>query len=147
MKRSADYTAEVSGDVAKGLRWYRRRILSRLGADGDGFLFVTAKGRLKDQRTITVQIIKIIERYLGVHMTPHQFRHLCGTSYLEARPEDTETARALLGHSSVKTTRVYVGSATRRASRAYGDHLFRQRRALKLKLKRQASRKGKKEVA
>ena len=46
MKRSADYTAEVSGDVAKGLRWYRRRILSRLGADGDGFLFVTAKGRL-----------------------------------------------------------------------------------------------------
>ena len=147
MKRSADYTAEVPGDVAKGLRWYRRRILSRLGADGDGFLFVTAKGRLKDQRTITVQIIKIIERYLGVHMTPHQFRHLCGTSYLEARPEDTETARALLGHSSVKTTRVYVGSATRRASRAYGDHLFRQRRALKLKLKRQASRKGKKEVA
>ena len=147
MKRLADYTAEVPEDVAKRLRWYRRQILSRLGADGSGFLFVRAKGRLKDQRTITVQIIRVIERYLGVPMTPHQFRHLCGTSYLEAQPEDTETARALLGHSSVKTTRIYVGSATRRASRAYGEHLFRQREALKLKRKRQASRKGKKGVA
>jgi integrase len=143
MKRPADYTAEVPEDVAKRLRWYRRHILSRLGGDGDGFLFVTAKGRLKDQRTITVQIIRVIERYLGVHMTPHQFRHLCGTSYLEAQPEDTETARALLGHSSVKTTRIYVGSATRRASRAYGEHLFRQREALKLKRKRHAHRNGK----
>jgi integrase len=145
--RAQDYTAEVPEDVANRLRWYRRHILSRLGADENGFLFVTAKARLKDQRTITVQIIRVIERYLGVHMTPHQFRHLCGTSYLEAQPEDTETARALLGHSSVKTTRIYVGSATRRASRAYGEHLFRQREALKLKRKRQASHKGKKGVA
>jgi integrase len=148
MKSKSDYyTAEVPGDVAKRLRWYRRHKLSRLGADLDGFLFVTAKGGLKDQRTLTVQIISTSERYLGVHMTPHQFRHLCATSYLEQHPEDLESARALLAHSSTKTTRIYVGSATRRASRAYGEHLFKQREALKLKRKRRSNRKGKKEVA
>jgi integrase len=66
-------------------------------------------------------------------MTPHQFRHFGATSYLEQYPEDFETARALLGHSSSKTTRIYAGSSSRRASRAYGQYLFKQREALKLR--------------
>ena len=65
-------------------------------------------------------------------MTPHQFRHFGATSYLEEHPEDFETARGLLGHAWSKTTRIYAGSSSRRASQAYNQHLFKQREALKL---------------
>ena len=65
-------------------------------------------------------------------MTPHQFRHFGATSYLEEHPEDFETARSMLGHAWSKTTRIYAGSSSRRASRAYNQFLFKQREDLKL---------------
>ncbi len=140
--KQEDFTAEVPDDVARRLRWYRLRILPRLKADLNGDLFVTRKGAPKSQETVTHQIGKTIKTSLGIDMSPHQFRHLAGSSYLDANPEDTETARALLGHAWAKTTRIYVGSASRRASRAYNHFVFAQREALKLKQRR--ARKTKK---
>jgi integrase len=128
-----DIVTEVPNDVARRLRWYCRQILPRLGADMNEHLFVTEKGTRKHQATLTVQIIDAIMRHIGIHMTPHQFRHFGANSYLEEHPEDFETARALLGHAWSKTTRIYAGSSSRRASRAYGRHLFEQREALKLR--------------
>jgi integrase len=145
--RKHDYDAEVPDDVARRLRWYRREILARLNADPNGDLFVTRKGNRKNQKTLTDQIIQVIEDYVGIHMTPHQFRHFCAVSYLDEHPEDMETARALLGHASSKTTLIYAGSSSRRASRAYGDFLSEQRGALRLKAKRRPRRKAKKEAA
>ena len=144
--RREDFIAEIPEHVTRRLRWYRRHILPRLNADMNGDLFVTKAGIRKDQRTITVQIIKAIAQRLGVHMTPHQFRHLAGASYLDENPQDLETARLMLGHAWSKTTLIYVGSAGPRASRAYNQFLFKQRDALKLKLKPQTSRKRKKEI-
>jgi hypothetical protein len=145
MKSGKDFDAEVPEHVARRLRWYRRHILPRLCADPNGDLFVTRKGKLKGQDTFTDQIIKTIESHLGIHMSPHKFRHLAGHSYLEENPEDFETAKALLGHGWSKTTKFYAGSETRRASRAYNNFVFEQREALKLKRKRQRLRKPKKE--
>jgi integrase len=142
-----NYDAEVPDDVARRLRWYRRQILPHLSADVNGDLFVTRKGNRKNQKTLTDQIIQVIEDYVGIHMTPHQFRHFCAVSYLDEHPEDMETARALLGHASSKTTLIYAGSSSRRASRAYGDFLSEQRGALRLKAKRRPRRKAKKEAA
>jgi integrase len=139
-----DFNAEVADDVARRLRWYRRHILTRLNADVNGDLFVTRKGVRKEQKTITIQITRVIADVLGIHMTVHQFRHLAGASYLDANPEDTESARALLHHAYSKTTRIYVGSASRRASRAYNRFLFEQRDALILKRKPQRMPKTKK---
>jgi integrase len=139
-----DFDAEVPDDVARRVRWYRRHILPRLNADVNRDLFVTRKGVRKDQKTITIQITRVIADVLGIHMTVHQFRHLAGASYLDANPEDTESARALLHHAYSKTTRIYVGSASRRASRAYNRFLFEQRDALILKRKRQRMPKTKK---
>jgi integrase len=127
-----DIVSELPDEVARRLRWYRRHILPRLGADVNGHLFVTGKGIQKSQATLTVQIIDAIMRHIGIHMTPQQFRHFGATSYLEEHPEDFETAREMLGHAWSKTTRIYAGSSSRRASRAYNQHLFKQREALKL---------------
>jgi integrase len=127
-----EIVSEVPDDVARRLRWYRSHVLPRLGADMNGHVFVTEGGSQKSQETLTQQITEALARHIGIHMTPHQFRHFGATSYLEQHPEDFETARALLGHAWSKTTRIYAGSSSRRASRAYNQHLFRQREALKL---------------
>jgi integrase len=138
-----DIVSEVPDEVAHSLRWYRRHILPRLGADVNGPIFVTEKGIRKSQKTLTVQIIDTIMRHVGIHMTPHQFRHFVATSYLEEHPEDFETPQSMLGHAWSKTTRIYAGSSSRRASRAYNQHLFKQRDALKLMRSRSKTRKGK----
>ena len=52
--------AEVPDDVARRLRWYRRHILPRLGADVNGYLFVTERGSKKSQATLTQQITEAI---------------------------------------------------------------------------------------
>ena len=144
IKSGNEFLAEVPDHVARRLRWYRKHVLPRLKADPNGDLFVTRRGQPKGQDTLTDQIIKTIEDYLGVDMSPHQFRHLLGYSYLEDNPEDMETARALLGHAWSKTTRIYVGSSSRRASRAYNRFIFKQREALRLKRKRQTKARSNK---
>jgi integrase len=126
--KKLDIITEVPDELARRLRWYRRHILPRLGADVNGRFFVTRGGSRKSQATIMKQITDALARHVGIHMTPHQFRHFGATSYLE----DFETARALLGHAWTKTTRIYAGSSSRRASRAYNQHLLAQREALKL---------------
>ncbi len=130
--RRQDLTVEIPADVARRLRWYRRHILPHVDADPNGFLFVTEKGGHKSQQTLTQQIIETIEKHVGVHMTPHQFRHFVASIYLDANPEDHQTAQAILHHASAKTTSIYVGAAGRRASRAYGKILFEQRAKLQL---------------
>jgi integrase len=127
-----DIVSEVPDEIARRLRWYRRHVLPRLGADVNGHLFVTEKGIRKGQASLSKQITGAVMRHIGIHMTPHQFRHFVATSYLEEHPEDFETARAMLGHAWSKTTRIYAGSSSRRASRAYNRYLFQRREALKL---------------
>src|ERR1700758_5530918 len=136
-----DIVSEVPDEVARRLRWYRRHVLPRLGADVNGYLFVAEKGLRKGQATISKQITDALMRHIGIHMTPHQFRHFGATSYLEEHPEDFETARAILNHAWSKTTRIYAGSSSRRASRAYNRYLFQQREALKL-LRPRRKRRG-----
>ena len=128
--KKQDIVSEVPDEIAHRLRWYRRHVLPRLGADVNGSLFVTESGSRKSQATLTRQITDAIMRHIGIPMTPHQFRHFGATSYLEQHPEDFETARAILGHSSSKTTRIYAGASSRRASRAYNQYLLEQREAL-----------------
>jgi hypothetical protein len=72
--RREDFTAELPEHLARRLRWYRRHVLPAISADPEGDLFVTGNGRRKSQETLTDQIIKTIEVYLGVDMSPHQFR-------------------------------------------------------------------------
>jgi integrase len=128
-----DLIFELPPELAKNIRFYAREILPRLGADPNGDLFVVAGGRRKDQETLSEQITERIARQVGLHMTPHQFRHVAALLYLDAHPDGFQSVSDLLGHAWSKTTQVYAGSSSRRASRAYGAHVIEQRRALALK--------------
>ena len=135
-RKRQDLVAEIPDDVAKRLRWYRSHILPRLNADPDGPLFVTRKGTAKGQETLSTQITQVIRRRIGVHLTPHQLRHLAAIWYLDEHPEDFETPRAFLGHAWSKTTLVYAGSSSRRASQAYNRFVGEKRDALRLRRKK-----------
>jgi integrase len=130
--RRREFVAEIPEEVAKRLRWYRRHILPRLNADPNGDLFVTKKGRPKSQETLSQQITEAISEHVGIHMTPHQFRHFAAMLYLEDRPDDLETVTSFLGHAFPTTTRSYAGSSSRRAGRVYSSYLLRRRDELKL---------------
>ena len=72
-----DLVAEIPDDVARRLRWYRRHILPRLDADPERrSLRHQSRAAAKTQETLTQQFTETIKRRLGVHLTPHQFRHL-----------------------------------------------------------------------
>jgi integrase len=131
--RKQELVFEPPNDVAKRLRWYRKEILPRLGADPNGDLFVTRGGEPKSQATLSQQMKEIVGEQVGIDMTPHQFRHLAAVLYLEDHPEDFETVRALLGHAWSKTTLVYAGSSSRRAGKAFAGFVAEQRDRLKLK--------------
>jgi integrase len=128
-----DLTFELPAELAEPIRWYCREILARLRADPRGDLFVTIGGKRKSQETLSQQLTEIIGERVGIHMTPHQFRHLAAVAYLEEHPEDFQSVTDLLGHAWAKTTAIYAGSSTRRASRVYGEHVLEQRRQLQLR--------------
>lgn len=123
---------DIPDEVAAQLRWYRRKILPHLNADMHGPLFVTETGLPKSQETLSQQITERISEHVGVHMTPHQFRHFAAKLNLDTHPEDFRTITDLLGHSSAKSTQIYAGVSSQRASRAYGKIIMEQREALKL---------------
>jgi hypothetical protein len=77
---------------------------------------VAEGGRVKRQDTITDQIIAVIAKRVGIHMTPHQFRHLGATSYLAANPEDFETVTQMLGQRGVRPTASTPASAANEPS-------------------------------
>jgi integrase len=126
-----DLTFEIPPELAANIRWYRNEILPRLGHDRHGDLFVARHAGRKARGTLAEQIVKCIAKHVGIHMTPHQFRHFAACLYLEEHPEDFQSVTDLLGHAWSKTTLIYAGSPSRRASRAYARHLVEQRESLR----------------
>jgi site-specific recombinase XerC len=128
---------ELPDEVARSIRWYRTRILPRLDADPRGDLFVKSGG--SQRPTDVCSPDHRHEEHVGVHMSPHQFRHFAAGAYLEEHPEDFQSVTDLLGHVWAKTTSIYAGPSSRRVSRVYSSFLLEQRAALQLK--RQAGRR------
>ena len=69
-----------------------------------------------------------LEKLAGVrHRRPHMVRHTFATDMLDATEGDLYTVRELLGHSSTRTTEIYLHSSRRR-NRAAIDALVAYRR-------------------
>ena len=76
----------------------------------------------------TVAIEKTVLRWLGVKLTPHQFRHIVAKIILDANPGAYELVRQMLGHKNMKTTTsFYAGIDTRRAGRAHAELIMKLR--------------------
>jgi integrase len=58
-------------------------------------LFVTWQGKPRTQAAIALSIMKTVLKYVGVRMTPHQFRHLAAKIILDG----IDTRRAGRAHA------------------------------------------------
>lgn len=78
-----------------------------------GYFFVNRNGKRYTEQSIRL-MIKKYSRQAGIerNITPHMFRHSFATYLVEAGA-DISCVSPLLGHSSIKTTQIYVHVASK----------------------------------
>lgn len=78
-----------------------------------GYFFVNQRGDRFSEQSIRIMIKKYAKR-AGIerNITPHMFRHSVAT-YLIEEGADISCVQQILGHSSIKTTQIYVHIAAR----------------------------------
>ncbi len=112
-----------AGDL---LLLYKQAFRNRLKGSSSKWLFPGENGDHKEPRTMSEQITEMIERRLGFHITPHQFRHAAAALILEADPGNYELVRRVLGHRNIPTTINFsVGLETSAAARQYAELALR----------------------
>jgi integrase len=110
----------LEGPTKDLLHEYLDRYRCHVTLTGREWLFVRHNGKAVPDDALRDGIIKAIDRELGIHMTPHQFRHVAASIYLNAHPGAIGLVRDLLGHRNIKTTsHFYAGMRTREAVREY----------------------------
>lgn len=79
-----------------------------------GFFFVNNRGQRYTEQSIRL-MLKKYTRLAGIEMniTPHMFRHSFAT-YLIEEGVDISCVQRILGHSSIKTTQIYIHIATKK---------------------------------
>ena len=121
-KTGAPYEAELPAGTAEFLAVYCADYRPRLASTPSRWLFPSGRGEHRSTTPFATMISEFILCETGIKMNVHLFRHLAAKLHLEAHPEDIETARRVLGHSSTTTTlRAYADLKTASAFRRYDD--------------------------
>jgi integrase len=83
------------------------------------------------EHAVYLRLTTFTTRVFGMPLNPHLFRRIDGTTISVLAPEQIDTARALLGHSSVKTTQEsYIAANGIVASRRHAKIIATLRRRL-----------------
>lgn len=99
---------------------YRNKIAPSVIGFRPDRLFVTWSGKPRSQATLALAIEKTVLKFVGVRLTPHQFRHLAAKLRLDEDPRAYELVRQLMTHKNLETTtNFYAGIDTLRAGRAH----------------------------
>jgi integrase len=111
--------AELTALIEDYLFNYRPALLGR---SDNPWLFPGEGANHKTLKVLGDQITAVIEKAIGLRLTPHQFRHLSAAIILKHKPGNYELVRLLLGHRTVQVTiRNYIGLETTQAGTDYGD--------------------------
>jgi integrase len=117
---------ELSPALSERLHIFRNKIAPAVTGRRPDALFVAWKGKQRTQAAIALTIVNALMKYVGVRMTPHQFRHLAAKIILDENPGAYELVRELMGHKNMQTTtNFYAGIDTRRAGRAHSELIMR----------------------
>lgn len=104
MKNKAPFEVELPPDTAAMLEDYLAHHHSRLSAHRSAFLFPNQSGDRRNTTSFATKISQFIRCETGIVMNVHIFRHMAVKLHLDAHPNDLETVRRMLGHSSLATT-------------------------------------------
>ena len=136
-KNDVSIQREIPTVLAERLQIYRNEIAPAVIGKRPDAVFVTFKGKSRTQAAIKVAIERTVLRYLGVKVTPHQYRHLYAQMTLDDNPGAHVLVQEGLAHKHLKTTtNFYAGINTRRAGRAHAE-LLQKIRESKLGRRRQ----------
>jgi len=128
VKNEQPYELALPKETAEFLARYLKDYWPRLSAEATPWLFPGYGGRHRHPEAFSRQISQFILRETGIRMHAHLFRQLAAKLYLEAHPEDLETVRRVLGHTSLRTTsRSYADIKTAAAFRRYDDMIAARR--------------------
>ena len=117
---------EVPEHARTLLQEYRDRYRVLLKPASSPWLFVREAGAPMSADALRDGISKAIRREVGIHMTPHQFRHFAAQMMLTAHPGAYPMVMDLLGHKNLKTTAYfYSGRRSRQAGKVYDEVLRR----------------------
>lgn len=95
-------------DVMRGYYAANRREIQE-----SGYFFVNNRGNRYTEQSIRLMVRKYTsECGISQKITPHMFRHSFAT-YLIEEGVDISCVQEILGHSSIKTTRIYVHVSSR----------------------------------
>jgi integrase len=127
-KTKIELNYELPAALSDRLLVYRNEIGPAVIGRRPDVIFLTKTGRKRSQAAIANAIHRAILRYLGLRMSPHQFRHSCAKIILDCSPGAYELVRQMLGHASHRTTTsFYAGIDTRRAGRAHAELVMKLR--------------------
>ena len=104
IKNKAPFEVELPPDTAAMLEDYLAHYHPRLSAHRSAFLFPNQSGNRCNTTSFATRISQLICREPGIVMNVHLFRHMAVKLHLAAHPNDLETVRRMLGHSSLATT-------------------------------------------
>ncbi len=106
------YVQIGSQEILQLMKEYYR--MNQTEIDKSGFFFVNRWGKRFSEQSIR-RMLKKYSLLAGIasHITPHMFRHSVAT-YLLEEGVDIMYIKKILGHSSIKTTQIYLHIASKK---------------------------------
>jgi len=136
VKNDQALTYELPRRVTALLDRYIRRFRPSLAEPGNQYLFPVGS-RHKRPHALSQQIRQALADWVGIHMTPHQFRHFAGRLMQQHSPGAFGAITQLLGQKDIRTAiRYYSGVDTLSAGRHFDAILEAERNNMRLRGRR-----------
>lgn len=108
-----------STDVLELLKKYYEANVQAIS--NSGYFFVNSRGERFTEQSIRIMLKKYTaEAGIERKITPHMFRHSVATFLIEEEV-DISCVQRILGHSSIKTTQIYIHVAAKRQAEILRD--------------------------
>jgi integrase len=121
VKNEVPLLYELSQRVTAVVDRFIRNFRALLAAPGNVYLFPVGSTH-KSPAAFSQQIRGVIADWVGIDMTPHQFRHLAGMLMQKNSPGSLEALAQLLGHKRIETVlRFYAELNTLAAGRRFDE--------------------------